>query len=752
MHEATDSTSSAALEWTSAAGVRFSVQAIAPQTFRLRATRENEFAPSTLERYRILTTNPEQNLAVNMVANDSAIVLRTSAGTLSVARATGQFTLAGADGKVLLACDEPPWLGAGGGFQCALALDPDEPIYGLGDVSRDGLDRRTLLAKMWVVNVAAYIPLPLAMSPRGWGVLLNTTWRQHIDVGARRENHLTFSVPHGELDLLLFVGAGLPALLDHYTDITGKPALLPLWGYGLTYVCNQQANAREMLEEAERFRRERIPCDLIGLEPGWMSKHYDLSTEKCWHPERFFLPPWATKGPATFLGALQRLGFRLSLWLCCEYDLTFEEERQAGSVAAPVAAPVFHPDDFEQDEHFGHEGRRFDALTKPDEPWFAHLKKFVDQGVAAFKLDGAYQVNEHPDRLYGNGMTDEQMHNLYPTLWSKQMALGFTEQTKQRPMIYSSGGYLGIQRYAATWAGDTGGGAKPLVSMLNLGLSGMSNVTCDMDVFSPAGIHFGFLQPWSQLNNWAYWRQPWYLEPPLKAMFQFYAQLHYRLLPYIYSAAHVANRTGLPVMRAMVLAFPGDDRCRNLLSQYMLGDWLLTAAFQESVYLPAGQWIDYWTQAVMEGGRDVPATFPADRGGPLFVRGGAIIPTWPPMQYVGEKPVETITLDIYPAGHSEYELVEDDGISLAYRDGAVTRTQIVCDADRAGVRVTIHPRTGHYQGMPERRDYVVRLHLGAGGAKLVANDPWHVADEPGVITAQVGPNAAQPMILVWKGD
>ena len=329
------------------------------------------------------------------------------------------------------------------------------------------------------------------------------------------------------------------------------------------------------------------------------------------------------------------------------------------------------------------------------------------------------------------------------------MSLGFTEQTKQRSMIYSSGGYIGIQRYAATWAGDTGGGPKPLISMLNLGLSGMSNVTCDMDVFTPAGIHFGFLQPWSQLNNWAYWRQPWFLEPHMKAMFQFYAQLRYRLLPYIYSAAHVASRTGLPVMRAMVLAFPDDPRCRNLVTQYLLGDSLLTAAFQESVYLPAGQWIDYWTGEVIDGGRDVPATFSADRGGPLFVRSGAIIPTWPPVQYVGQKPVETITLDIYPAGHSEYELIEDDGVSLAYRDGVVASTRIVCDADSAGVRVTIHPRSGGYEGMPSQRDYVLRLHLASGGYKPVTDDTWQAADESGVITAHVGSGNTHAEMLVW---
>ena len=248
---------------------------------------------------------------------------------------------------------------------------------------------------------------------------------------------------------------------------------------------------------------------LVGLEPGWMERNYDYSTQKKWHPERFYIPYWGPKGPHTFLGAAERLGFKMSLWLCCDYDLSFEEERRAGgSVEKTAETKGFHPDDFERDEHFGHGAVRMDKLTKPEEPWFEHLKAFVDQGVSAFKMDGSLQVNEHPDRRWGNGMDDEEMHNLYPTLLNKQMSLGFQEHTGRRAMIYSSGGYAGIQRYAATWAGDTGGGPKSLVSILNHGLSGHSNASCDMEVFSPEGIHFGFLQPWSQVCSWAYWRHP----------------------------------------------------------------------------------------------------------------------------------------------------------------------------------------------------------------------------------------------------
>jgi alpha-glucosidase (family GH31 glycosyl hydrolase) len=415
----------------------------------------------------------------------------------------------------------------------------------------------------------------------------------------------------------------------------------------------------------------------------------------------------------------------MSLWLCCDYDLSYEEERRAGAVSPEAGSErARHEDDFEVDYHL-HNPIRMDKLTRPEEPWFEHLKQFVDQGVSAFKMDGASQVNEHPDRKWGNGMDDEEMHNLYPTLLNKQMHLGFAEHTGRRPMIYSSGGYAGIQRYAATWAGDTGGGPRPLVSMLNHGMSGHVNTSCDMDVFTPAGIHFGFLQAWSQVCSWAYWRHPWLLGEELLAVFQFYARFRYRLLPYIYSTAHVAAQTGMPIMRAMPLLFPEDPRSDELVQQYMLGDAFLTAAFADEIRLPRGTWIDVWTGQAYVGPRDVPVEFPEDRGGPLFVRDGAIVPTWPEMDYVGQRPVDKLGLEVYLNKgdvRNTFSLYEDDGETFGYLEGQVARTRIACERRGNETTVCIGPREGAYDGMPAERSYDVSLYVTAPPTRVWVND------------------------------
>jgi alpha-glucosidase len=697
------------------------VRVVAPGIFHLRIGSGPHFNWQTLHRYQILPDRDLQHEPALAAESSSVTLLTTASGSLRIDHEQGTLQLLGPDHQPLTEMMHPPIASPGEGFQFALRLDPDSPMYGLGDVSRDHVDRRGFSADMWVTNVRSYAPSPVLMSPAGWGVYLNTTWRHYFDVGSRSADQLLIGARGGEVDFYLFAGAGLPGLLKQFITFAGRPAVLPLSAYGLTFVCNQQADAKWVIDDCLNLRDRDFPCDTVGLEPGWMAVDYDYSVDKTWHPQRFYLPPWAKdRDKHTFLAAVSRLGFGLSLWLCCDYDLTEEEERQARLAptndVAPKAPASFHPDDFEQDHHFGHGPVRLDKITQPGVPWFDHLKKFVDQGARAFKLDGALQVNEHPDRLYANGMIDAEAHNLYPTLLSKQMSEGFASHTGRRPFVYTSGGYAGIHRCAATWAGDTGGGAKVVTSLINHGLVAHSNVSCDMDVYSPAGIHFGFLQPWAQVCSWAYWRSPWLLGPELEPMFRFYAKLRYRLLPYLYSLAHEAHRTGVPMLRGMMLAAPDDPRCAGLRNQYMLGDALLTCAFADNVILPAGEWIDFWTASRVTGPGELPAHCPIDRGGPLWVRAGSVIVMGPDVAHTGQlrgRGSEHLQLHAWTGGSSTFTLTEDDGDSLGYLSGALATTSLVTRQEDARFTIDVARRHGEFAGMSPRRVWTLHVHAPA---------------------------------------
>jgi len=722
---------------------------ISPSVFRIRMNSKNSFPEGGMVKYGIVNAKC-QNHKVKTTPKGNSVTISTDSAKISIDKKDGRVQLFGATGTLLVRNDQPPMPGPEQGFGLSFKLGPDEQLYGFGDETREQVQKRGHKNRMVVMNVSSYVPIPFVMSDKGWGIFLNTTMYHSFDAGATVSDRLSFSAENGMIDYFLIAGKSMPDLLDKYTGITGKPTMLPKWGYGLTFICDERGvRARDVLYEAYEFRRQGIPCDVIGLEPLWMEKYYDYSTDKTWSKERFDIPFWL-KGPATFGGALKNMDFRLSLWLCSDYDFSEYEEMQlhGGKLGTnSVIASKSLESDLFKDPHFL--PVYFDKLHKPGVPWFQHLKKFVDDGASAFKLDGADQICFHPDRKWKNGMEDYEMHNLYPLLYNKQMNLGFKEHTGRRPMIYSAGGYAGIQRYSATWAGDTGGGPGTLVSLLNHGLSGHSNVCTDMETNSEAGIHYGFFQALSEVLGWQMYVEPWFLGEKKAAMFKEYANLRYKLIPYIYTMAHLATEKAMPIMRAMPLIYPKDRKCDKFIHQYMFGDAFLVSAFDKTVYLPDGEWIDYWTGKRWQGNQEIIAQYPENRGGPLFVKAGAIIPTQAVKGSIGTYTPENITWEIFPKGESKFTLIEDDGESYKYLEGQIARTVFECQESNESIRITIHPRAGTYDKMPQKRTHGVKIFY---PGKLVLNNapyPSHFDESTHCLTIDDIPeNGKEISILI----
>ncbi|NQT52112.1 glycoside hydrolase family 31 protein [bacterium] len=641
---------------------------------------------------------------------------------------SGRLTVQDASGVELLRELEPASGEAERTSRLRFHLPPGMAFFGLGDQTRERLEHRGTAGDLWGRNVQSYVPIPLVLTSHGFGILLNTTRRVRYDLGATSDAWFGFEADGGTVDYYVLYGPSLKEILARYTTLTGRPPLPPKWALGLWFICRTQADARELMDDCLAFRDRGIPCDAIGLEPGWMAKNYDFSVDKDWHPDRFPVPSYARTGRHNFFPAAIRMGFKPGLWLCNDYDLSFEEERRIEEAAAGDGADEgTFAEGHEEDEHL--EGvRRMDALTQPDEPWFQHLKSFVDQGAHWFKQDGANQVLSHPDRLYGNGMHDDEMHNLTPLLYAKQMVLGFQEHTGRRAFGFTVSGWAGLQRYTATWTGDTGGEEGTLGACLNLSLSGHGMTTCDMEVTTREGIHFGFLLPWAQVNSWNYWRHPWYLGEELEAVFADYAALRYCLLPYLYAAAWEASQTGIPMLRAMPLEFPDDPECHGLLRQYMLGADLLVGAFTRRVYLPKGEWYDFWTEELHEGPGWVEPAIPENRGGPLFVRAGSVLSMSPVTDYVGQHPDDAYQIHAFAGAEGQGTIYEDDGLTFAHKEGQWRTTDLRLSADGATVRVEVAAATGTLPDAPEHRSLEFVLH-GVGEPAEVTLNGWAVDDE-----------------------
>lgn len=694
---------------TSASGRILRVQMCTEDIARIRIARDGQFVDGGLSRYGFVRDDWGP---VDCQLSDSSrrAVLYTEHLHLTLHKTSGQLDFAGPDGR-LLAERAPCWCNEDG-FGAQFDLEPGERFVGFGDQTRDRIEHRGHRARMWVRNVSSYIPIPFCMSSRGYGLFVNSTWQHYYDMGCSDQEWFGFAGPRGDLDYYVIHGPTYADILDRYTQITGRPCIPPLWSFGLWYICHTDADARAMLDECLRFRDRDIPCDVVGLEPGWMERNYDFSVDKRWHPERFSIPPYCPRGPHNFMDAAHRMGFKVMLWLCCDYDLSHEEERHARPAAVPDApasgAAAQMAGAFEVDEHLTGT-RSMDAITRPEEPWFQHLSGFVDQGTELFKQDGANQVLEHPDRKWANGMDDQEMHNLYPLLYSKQMHQGFREHTGRRATCFTAAGYAGLQKWTGTWSGDTGGGPKPLVSMLNLSMSGHSLMTCDMEVTTKEGIHFGFLQPWAQLNNWNYWRQPWYQGTEIEGTFARYARLRYELVPYLYSMAHVAHRTGMPMLRAMPLVCPDDSEAYSTLTQYMLGDALLVSAFADRAYLPAGQWRDWWSGAIHEGPGWVDLAPPEWAGGGLFVKAGAVIPCMPCASHLNAEPWRHLIVRVVPGACGHQVLYEDDFTTYGYEDGQVCSTALDWTEEEGRGTLTIGAPSGPRELLPDVRSFEVWL-------------------------------------------
>jgi alpha-glucosidase len=229
----------------------------------------------------------------------------------------------------------------------------------------------------------------------------------------------------------------------------------------------------------------------------------------------------------------------------------------------------------------------------------------------------------------------------------------------------------------------------------------------------------------------AYDHEPWRFGTYYENIVRKYLKLRYRFLPFLYTALEEAHRTGVPIFRPLLLNYQHDANTLNIDDEFMIGSDLLVAPILKPgltsrlVYLPAGIWYDYWTGRQLAGGGMMHVDAPLDTV-PFYVRGGAVVPMGPEMNYVGEKPTDPVTFEIFPdvEDAAQGSLYEDDGVSPAYRNGVERRTVVTYRSSQ----VDVSAPAGSYQ--PGSRRFVFSLHPAAHGGKPIelADDghPHHI--------------------------
>jgi alpha-glucosidase (family GH31 glycosyl hydrolase) len=349
----------------------------------------------------------------------------------------------------------------------------------------------------------------------------------------------------------------------------------------------------------------------------------------------------------------------------------------------------------------------------------------IRQGVDVFKTDGGDGAQVPSDAVFAAG-TGERIHNLYPLYFARTISdVQLAVEPDRRSCVWIRTGTSGIQRWPCAWGGDQiadfSGGRKLIKGGQSVGLSGVSFWSHDLGGFSynrtaeyvVRSYQWGLLSPLSRAHGGL--NEPWAWGERAERIIARFLDLRYRLMPYIYSLAWQSHRTGLPMMRAMVLAFPEDPRARGRDYQYAFGPSLLVAPIYEastredlsssrSVYLPEGLWYALADDTPHAGGRERVVDVPLEEL-PVFVRAGALIPQLPsaPQHLDGATFGRELELHAWAGGRGRFTLTEDDGQSLGYTRGEYATTELACEQAGEVFTVTIGERSGSFEGIEATR-------------------------------------------------
>jgi len=557
----------------------------------------------------------------------------------------------------------------------------DERFVGLGE-KFTRLDKRGQRALMWNFDAfgsesdRSHKNVPLYLSDRGYGLLVDSGMPMEFDICQSTHSCVQILVPDDLIDYYVIAGPTPGEILDRYDGLTSRPVLPPKWAFGTWMSSGFSVDTQEkVLDRARRIRDGGIPCDVLHLDCYWQTD--GAWSDLAWDPTNF-------PDPTGMLATLAEQGFKVSLWIN-PYIMTgspaFAETAAAGYFLRRADGSTYVADVW----HGSYPACGIVDFTNPGATtWFAGLLRgLLKQGVAVFKTDFAEGVPA--DAVAHNGMTGTELHNVYSLMFNDVVA-EVTREVAGHGMVWARSSYLGGQRHSAQWSGDVNatytGMASTLRGGLSHGLSGVPFWSHDAGGFHGTPTpdlyvrwaQFGALSPLVRFHGTTS-RLPWDF-PDAAARDAIEAvRLRYRLMPYLYSAAVTAARTGAPMMRALLVDAPGDPAAWGAELEYRIGPDLLVAPMispdgRRQVYLPAGEWVDYWTGEVHTGGRYLGVHVPLDRV-PLFVRRGALIPTTEVTDVVGERPFTDVTVVSW-GGTSDRTVIRDvngDTTVTAVRDG-----------------------------------------------------------------------------------
>lgn len=614
------------------------------------------------------------------------------------------------NGRVLLkqVSGEGPVFGEEGSLRADYELAEEEHIYGLGednDAYKGNLDRkgssRDLVTGQTINKgcVTADIPIPFFLSTgrcaageaggMGYGLFVDNTYHMEFDMGKERKDSFFWKAKGGEAVSYFIFGPAFKDIMNRYTDLTGKPGMLPLWTLGFMQCKCSYWDWEELEDVAGTLLEKGFPLDALVFDYDWPEHLHDFKWNQRWKglsPSK--IKEYRKKG-IHFL--VSNTGPMIK-----KDSSNYQDALDHGVMALDAGGNTLTCG------HYGGDLMDFSAPAMKE--WIKkQLIPLMDDGVEGWWLDLTEPEGEPVQTLYQGG-TKEELHNVYSYLNSKVYYDSHKEyMPRTRPFILTRTGTPGIQRMGnSIWSGDVYSDYATFEAhcpeALNTGMSGIPYWTSDIGGFisstydsanprnvqlyqNDAAAHGLLYERWFQFGcfcpitraHHAGPSEPYRFGKLVEEGCKHYINLRYQLLPYIYKYMWEAHHNGLSIMRPLVLEYQMDEKVYGIKDEFLFGEYLLVAPVltecttEREVYFPEGSWIDWDYGYEYVGGETYRVYAPQNRI-PLFVKKGAIIPMVTERSSTYESPWDPVILDLYPGGESKFSMYQDDGQSMDYED------------------------------------------------------------------------------------
>lgn len=566
-----------------------------------------------------------------------------------------------------------------------------ESYYGLGDKPVH-LNLKGKRYENWVTDSYAYgkdtdpiykaIPFYTALcNKKAYGIFFDNTFRTYFDFAQERRNVTSFWADGGEMNYYFIYGPQLNEVVENYTDLTGKPHQLPpLWALGF-HQCKWSYYPESKVKEiTSTFRKLNIPCDAIYLDIDYMDGFRCFTWNKDYFPD-----------PKRMVKELEEDGFKTvaiidpGIKIDKEYSV-FNEALEKDYFCKRADGPYMKGKVWPGECYFP-------DFTNPEvrEWWSGLYKELIgDIGVRGVWNDmNEPAVMEVPNKTFpddvrhdydGNPCSHRKAHNVYGMQMARSTYQGLKKYIyPKRPFVITRAAYSGTQRYTSTWTGDNVATWEHLgianIQTQRLAMSGYSFAGSDIGGFAeqPQGelftrwIQLGAFHPFFRVHSSGDHgdQEPWAFDEDVTDIVRKFIEIRYQLLPYLYTAFWHHVNEGTPILKSLVLFDQQDVHTHYRTDEFIYGDKILVCPITEPnakgrrMYVPKGKWFNFWTDEIINGGKEMWVDADIDSM-PIFVKEGAIIPKYPIQQFVDEKTFDSITLDIYYKEGKEDSTLYDD--------------------------------------------------------------------------------------------